>query len=342
MVALVALRLGIGWHFFKEGLNHRNDSNWSSEGFLKQAKGPLAERYQSIVPRFHDWDRLMLSKLVDNGSAAEETDEATVPAKDKAADKGDKSEKKANPAYADWLDQVKVDWKAEQDAFADFYKLTDDQRTKAGEITNQSIKQMEDVLKGYADDIRLYRQLVYRADMMQATPGGGEIPFIKARAAVVQKNPVGEVGLTGTSTAISSPPPAWQADAKDIENLWRMKLADLLTSDQQKLGAPTPDTTKLHKIDQLVIWGLIAVGGCLIIGLFTRLAALAGAVFLLSIVLTQPPWYPGTVETYNQVVEMLALVALSTTAVGRWGGLDYFIYLLVKPIFGRRTIKEQA
>jgi uncharacterized membrane protein YphA (DoxX/SURF4 family) len=178
--------------------------------------------------------------------------------------------------------------------------------------------------------------------MMQATPGGGDIPFIKARAAVVQKNPVGEVGLAGTSSVIGSPPPAWQADAKEIESLWRLRLADLLTADQHKLGEQTPETAKLHKIDSLVIWGLIAVGACLIVGLFTRLAALAGAVFLLSIILTQPPWVSGTVDTYNQVVEMLALLALATTTVGRWAGLDYFIHLLLKPIFGGRTNKEQA
>jgi hypothetical protein len=126
MVALVALRLGIGWHFFKEGLSHRYDQNWSSEGFLKQAKGPLADKYQSVLPRFHDWDRLIMSQLVDNGPVAEDVEEPAAAPKDKAADKNAKSDKPAKPTvYSEWLDQVKKDWKTEQDSFAVFYGLSE-------------------------------------------------------------------------------------------------------------------------------------------------------------------------------------------------------------------------
>ena len=260
MVMLVALRLAIGWHFFKEGLSHRTDPTWTSEGFLKQAKGPLAAEYQAVLPKFHDWDRLILSPLPDNNAASKEEIDEAAPAKDKpadkaAADKSDKADKPAKPstAYDDWLTQVKNDWKTEQDAFANFYKLTDEQKAQAAEIDKKSTQQMEELLKGDADDIRLYRQLVYRAQMMQAAAGGGEIPFIKNRAAVVQKIPVGEAGLAGTSAVISSSPPAWEADAKGIEKLRHMRLDDLLTTDQRKLGEQPPESAKLHKIDTAVV-----------------------------------------------------------------------------------------
>jgi uncharacterized membrane protein YphA (DoxX/SURF4 family) len=75
---------------------------------------------------------------------------------------------------------------------------------------------------------------------------------------------------------------------------------------------------------------------CLVLGLCTRLAALGGAAFLVSVLLTQPPWptiYPPAPEVVGHAlvvdknfVEMVALLALATTAVGRWGGLDYFLY----------------
>lgn len=331
MVMLVALRIAIGWHFFKEGLAHRADPNWTSEGFLKQAKGPLAANFQAVLPKFHDWDRLMLAPLPDASPAAKE--ESDVEATDKSA----KSEKKPTTVYDDWLNQVKSDWKAELSNSSDLHKLSDEQQNQAAEIQKESLKQLEDFLKDNGTDIRLYRQLAHRAQMMQAVPGGGEIPFIKNRAAAVEKNPTNEVGLAGTAAVISSPPPAWEAGAKEIEQLYHMRLDDLLTPDQRKAGELPADTTKLHKIDQLVIWGLIGVGACLVVGLFTRLAALAGAMFLLSIICTQPPWAAGTVDTYNQVVEMLALLALATTTVGRWGGLDYFIHLLIKP-FTRRKV----
>ena len=59
VVLLVALRVVIGWHFFQEGMSHQRDPHWSSEGFLKQAKGPLAKYFKTWTPEFHQWDRLL-------------------------------------------------------------------------------------------------------------------------------------------------------------------------------------------------------------------------------------------------------------------------------------------
>ena len=76
------------------------------------------------------------------------------------------------------------------------------------------------------------------------------------------------------------------------------------------------------------IWG---IGVCLVLGLFTRTAAVLGALFLLSVILAQPFWMADAQPTYSQTLEMFALAALATTHVGRWGGLDFFIhYLLLK------------
>jgi hypothetical protein len=64
-------------------------------------------------------------------------------------------------------------------------------------------------------------------------------------------------------------------------------------------------------------------------------------------VLAQPDW-PGlfpvphpavghSLFVNKEFVEMMALFALATTRVGRWGGLDFFIhYLFVRPLFGKR------
>jgi len=65
------------------------------------------------------------------------------------------------------------------------------------------------------------------------------------------------------------------------------------------------------------------------VGLFTRLACLAGAAFLLSVVLMQPFWVSDAMPTFNQYVEMFALLTLATTEVGRWGGLDFFLPRLI-------------
>ena len=57
VVMLVLLRVVIGWHFFSEGLA-KFAKPFSSEGFLKQAKGPLADSFQSVLPDYHGWKNL--------------------------------------------------------------------------------------------------------------------------------------------------------------------------------------------------------------------------------------------------------------------------------------------
>lgn len=42
MIAIVALRVLIGWHFLYEGLAKLSAPAWSAAGYLQQARGPLA------------------------------------------------------------------------------------------------------------------------------------------------------------------------------------------------------------------------------------------------------------------------------------------------------------
>ena len=51
MIALVALRVGIGWHFFMEGTDKIKSGSFSSEGFLKASEGRLADQFHRLV-----WD----------------------------------------------------------------------------------------------------------------------------------------------------------------------------------------------------------------------------------------------------------------------------------------------
>lgn len=106
-----------------------------------------------------------------------------------------------------------------------------------------------------------------------------------------------------------------------------------LTKTQRERGPlPEPDTKgRLWWINQITMWGITAVGTCLILGLFTRCACLGGALFLLSVYAFMPalPWLPVSPRAEGHyffvnknLVEMLALLALATTPSGRWAGLD--------------------
>lgn len=96
--------------------------------------------------------------------------------------------------------------------------------------------------------------------------------------------------------------------------------------------------------DLLVTYLNIAIGACLILGLFSRLAALGGGLFLAIIVAAtwqwpgyySPPLHPAqghSLFVTKEFVEMMACFALAAIPTGRWGGLDFFIhYGLVRPL----------
>jgi uncharacterized membrane protein YphA (DoxX/SURF4 family) len=90
-------------------------------------------------------------------------------------------------------------------------------------------------------------------------------------------------------------------------------------------------TTKLEWLDWSTRWVLLVAGGCLLVGLFTRLACLTCIVFLVIEYLSNPPfpWLPvspkaeGNYLFVNKnIVELLALLVLMTLPTGRWLGLD--------------------
>jgi thiosulfate dehydrogenase [quinone] large subunit len=48
-LAIVVLRVLVGWHFLYEGLAKLTSGNWSAAGFLKQARGPLADLFHGLA-----------------------------------------------------------------------------------------------------------------------------------------------------------------------------------------------------------------------------------------------------------------------------------------------------
>lgn len=49
MIAITALRVLVGWHFLYEGLTKLTAASWSSAGYLKQARGPLADQFRWLA-----------------------------------------------------------------------------------------------------------------------------------------------------------------------------------------------------------------------------------------------------------------------------------------------------
>jgi uncharacterized membrane protein YphA (DoxX/SURF4 family) len=93
-------------------------------------------------------------------------------------------------------------------------------------------------------------------------------------------------------------------------------------------------TSNLEWLDTVTPWTLLIAGGCLLVGLFTRLACIVAAGFLLVEYLSQAafPWLPKSPMTEGNylfvnknVIEFIALLALATTSSGKWLGLDALV-----------------
>jgi uncharacterized membrane protein YphA (DoxX/SURF4 family) len=81
------------------------------------------------------------------------------------------------------------------------------------------------------------------------------------------------------------------------------------------------------------MWGLLILGSLLLLGLGTRIAALAGAFMLLNFYLVLPPW-PGVPQppgpehslfVNKNLIEVIALLAIAALPTGSWFGLDSLV-----------------
>lgn len=124
----------------------------------------------------------------------------------------------------------------------------------------------------------------------------------------------------------------------ELTTQYETQLAGLLSEKQRRRG-PLPATCGvITVIDRLVVWGLILSGGCLLVGLLSRFAAVTAALMLLMFFIAMPPM-PGSLAATegfshyryvnNNLLEALALLTLATTRSGRWWGLD----TLLEPIW---------
>ena len=109
--------------------------------------------------------------------------------------------------------------------------------------------------------------------------------------------------------------------------------------------AASPDM--LANANLITMWGLTLVGVLLILGLFTRLASLAGIAFVLMFYLAAPPWIgyfyaiptEGSYLIVNKnLVEVAALAVIFFTGSGLYYGLDR----IVRGLIGRRPAVPAA
>ena len=123
----------------------------------------------------------------------------------------------------------------------------------------------------------------------------------------------------------------WRSDIREFQSSLRADLAAIVGDEHLPPAAPDRWAEK-GWLEQSVTWTTLLVGAGLMLGLFTRLSALVGAGFLVSVMLTQPFWVSSANLDYApyQLVELVVLLFLAAIGAGRFAGLDGLL-------FGRRS-----
>lgn len=337
--ALVLLRLVIGWHFFREGAQKlkydRQDGefrlDFSAENFLKQAKGPLAGLYHDQVPNDHGWRELLATPRRNVSTTPEEAKERAkwvseyIKRRAAASSKGEAApiEFPTFAAYADWANRVADDWrKTVAGVKTCDPSISDVQKQQADKALNERLNQLADYLADESEAITEYRHELWRLENWRKADEAADVPFYKDR-----------IATKSAETAVQAAP--WVGQVREIESAYHEDLDSLLTQAQKDNTATAAaykkavDDSRQSRLDfdNIVVTALtIGVGVCLVLGLFTRLAAFAGALFLLAVIVSQPFWLADATPTMMQWIELPALLVLAGTGAGRWAGLDYFSY----------------
>lgn len=337
-IALLILRLVVGFHFYKEGVAKLNDSDWTAEGFLQTAKGPFADQFRSMTDDPDGKRQLgIVSTVQDGQESIEISTEDTFAIWDDFVDRATDYYAFGSPELIEKLEvkigelESSLESTTGQDSEAT-RELIETLRSQQEAIRNQP-KFANEILAAHElelqDWINANRVIVmahYRTgDRLVGFDRDGEN---KTEAALKVDSLRGQVDTIASDRYKELA--KWKSEVGEIWDSFELQINSIAVGDQvrdAKLPLDRPyaqQNSKLSVINMVIPWFDTIVGVLLILGLFTRFASLAAALFLCSVLLTQPFWIPGTVPTYYQAIEMAACLVLFATCAGRIGGLDFF------------------
>lgn len=336
---LCLLRIGNGWLFLYEGLTKHNDPHFSAEPFLAQAKGPLAPQFLALLPDADGRKRLAKEDPNNPGTFHASPDRVIEVWRDYVIILKDRfdalHERQVQRPGAKEPDDPQQPGK---------YKFTSQQYEQAMVCFEDHAGQLRDFFSAHQEEIQGYLDDLKRLEQQEADTTIRDAAFAQQRA--VQRR---------RELAAQAAP--WLAQIDRLSESFRSQLWQLLREDQQAAGLPDAplqpvDDTSLARINTLLPYGLMAIGGLLMVGLLTPVAGLAGAAFLLLVVLSQPAWptiYPpphpsagNSLLINKEVVQMLSLLVLAATCAGRWGGLDFFLASLWRRCCGCGAKKSDS
>ena len=223
-------------------------------------------------------------------------------------------------AYDAWAHNIVGGWDKYLEKAVAHYDYNDKQTGKARQIVSERKAALWSFLADNREDINTYR---------------GELQRLRHNVAIRGDARFQQQRNLDKKNELNASAVGWRNWVRQQETHIGAQLWMLSEGEQRDEGQLAKETSRLEKFDTVLIYSLIAIGGCLMAGFLTRLASLGGAFFLLSVVLATPalpgifPPAPGpghSLFVTKEMIEMFALLCLAATPVGRWAGVDFFIH----------------
>lgn len=342
-MSIVALRIAVGFHFFKEGTN-KLKYGFNAYGFLSSAKGPLAPVFKGMLNDSDGMAKLCVFKTHADGETSFKIDtNNTTEAWEQFTNNSIEyfgfgsvdlqvELAKQRQTLAAKIEEARVQNSTEVNTAklegerksleSDIYQIRNQPR-----LLKETLSTHIKLLKEWAQNNRV--ELIayfstegrldgFARDGQRASAVSSQVDSLRDQVASIE-------------SARNKKLAGWTKEITDMWDSLETKINSLPVVQQRSeipLALHRPFNPKyggLNLINMVIPWFDTIVGVCLIVGLFTRFASLSAGLFLLSVCLTQPFWVPGTNPTYLYWIEMTACFVIFGTLAGRMAGLDYII-----------------
>ncbi|TWT74907.1 DoxX family protein [Allorhodopirellula solitaria] len=222
--------------------------------------------------------------------------------------------------------QTQIVWATYRNQIADHFGFDEKQQAAAQDNYIKAVDQYDYVIELNANAVQEYRLGLDRIAKLDADPVRDGVTSLGGQREMVRKE------LRDLISATLS----------QIDLIWENyeTAQNQLATDEQlasrppyKLVRPRLAMMDTSVIDRIVPYFDVIMGWCLIVGLFTPVAALAVGAFLFSVFLSQYPPTTGPGSSNYQLIESLACFVLAATGAGRFAGLDFFLHLIVRKVY---------
>lgn len=337
-LAILALRLVIGFHFYKEGVT-KVQYGFDAQWFLKGAKGPFADFFLSMTD---DANGRMQLGIIETMNDEGESD--FLISNERTLAVWDDFVEKATEYYAFGSEELVAELEKEAEGLAGLASGEDDSAARANEQIDSLNQKIDDIRKQPARVAKILESHQWeledwvnanRVAVLAWYRAQGRLDGFERDGSERDKVALDVSSLRGQVDKIQSDRTKemtkWKNELNEIWSSLETQINSVAIGKQRResgelpLHRPYAQKNSRHDlVNKIIPWFDLTVGVLLIFGLFTRWASLAAAGFLFSVLMTQPFWVPGVQPTHYQAIEMFACLFLCVVGAGRFGGLDFF------------------